>query len=503
MVRRIALLACFVSATLLAQDMTWRAQASGTTENLSGVSFGTATTGLAVGSNGTILRTSDGGLHWFKVTISQLDPARCCSDVSFFNASTAWLAGEGTVLRTTSGGSGWSGFSYTTHTRRAVSSSAADTGFFVGTHSSGGRYVARHTFVGNSNTLNSWATGSENLYDVDFVSSEEGWIAASSGRIIHVTEGTAQSPTFTNQTTGTTLTLRSIDMVDRNNGWAAGDDGTILHTTNGGSTWTAQHSGTVNDLRSVSFKNLNEGFAVGTGGLILATTDGGTTWRSESSGVSIELTAVFHGPITVAAGANGTILQRTSASCTFSLTATSSSLVSSSGGTGGFSVETLPGCTWTAVSQVPWVTITAGSGGNGIGQVSYSVAANAGAAAREGTIAAAGHTYTVSQLGTSGTCPFTLSSATTTFGKSGGVGTVNVATLAGCSWLLQSNASWLTFEGSGSGFGPGPKTFRVAANATGADRNGAITVFFRDDVQGVTITQTATGGPARRRAARR
>jgi hypothetical protein len=56
------------------------------------------------------------------------------------------------------------------------------------------------------------------------------------------------------------------------------------------------------------------------------------------------------------------------------------------------------------VSNVPWITITAGASGSGIGGVSYVVAANTGAA-RTGTLTVAGKTVTFSQAAGSGGTP--------------------------------------------------------------------------------------------------
>ncbi|MCH7516832.1 MAG: hypothetical protein IIB08_06895, partial [Bacteroidetes bacterium] len=42
----------------------WVEQSSGTTEQLDGVSFTDSDNGTAVGYNGTILRTTDGGTTW-------------------------------------------------------------------------------------------------------------------------------------------------------------------------------------------------------------------------------------------------------------------------------------------------------------------------------------------------------------------------------------------------------------------------------------------------------
>ena len=62
-------------------------------------------------------------------------------------------------------------------------------------------------------------------------------------------------------------------------------------------------------------------------------------------------------------------------------------------------------CSWTAVSNIPWVTITGGASGSGIGGVNYTVATNTGAA-RTGTLTVAGKTITFSQAaGASGPPP--------------------------------------------------------------------------------------------------
>jgi hypothetical protein len=53
------------------------------------------------------------------------------------------------------------------------------------------------------------------------------------------------------------------------------------------------------------------------------------------------------------------------------------------------------GCAWVATSNVPWLTITAGSSGAGNGEVIYAVAATT--IARTGTITIAGQTFTVTQ----------------------------------------------------------------------------------------------------------
>jgi hypothetical protein len=83
-------------------------------------------------------------------------------------------------------------------------------------------------------------------------------------------------------------------------------------------------------------------------------------------------------------------------SCTYALAPTSQTYTAA-GGAASISVSTQTGCPWTAVSNAPWITITAGASGTGGGPVNYSVAANPVTAPRSGTITIAGLTFTVNQ----------------------------------------------------------------------------------------------------------
>lgn len=74
------------------------------------------------------------------------------------------------------------------------------------------------------------------------------------------------------------------------------------------------------------------------------------------------------------------------------------------GGTDSFVVNGSSGCSYTAVSNDDWITITAGAGGTGGQSVGYSVAANTSAATRTGTITVSGETFVVTQSGTAGGC---------------------------------------------------------------------------------------------------
>ncbi len=87
--------------------------------------------------------------------------------------------------------------------------------------------------------------------------------------------------------------------------------------------------------------------------------------------------------------------------CVYTLSPTFAN-VAYTGGSGSFGVTVLTGCTYTAVSNDPFITVTGGTPGNGNGTINYTVASNAASptyngAARTGTITVGGQTFTVNQ----------------------------------------------------------------------------------------------------------
>jgi hypothetical protein len=69
-----------------------------------------------------------------------------------------------------------------------------------------------------------------------------------------------------------------------------------------------------------------------------------------------------------------------------------------SGGNGNVLVIVTGACTWTATSDVDWITITAGASGTGNGLVQFVAAPNTGPA-RTGTLTIAGRRYQVTEAG--------------------------------------------------------------------------------------------------------
>ena len=154
------------------------------------------------------------------------------------------------------------------------------------------------------------------LYAVHFVSPTRGWAAGAGGTIVTTTDaGTSWTP----QTSGISAALRAVHFVSTTQGWAVGQNGTILTTTDAGTSWTPQTSGISAALRAVHFASPTQGWAVGGAGTILTTTDGGVIWMPQTRGSYAELTAVhFVSPTQGwAVGGAGTILTTSDAGTTW------------------------------------------------------------------------------------------------------------------------------------------------------------------------------------------
>jgi hypothetical protein len=190
------------------------------------------------------------------------------------------------------------------------------------------------------------------------------------------------------------------------------------------------------------------------------------------------------GTITIA-GQTFTVTQAGATGCSFSINPTSQSFAAA-GGSSTVAVTAGAGCNWTAVSNDGFITVTGGSSGSGNGTVNYSVAANASASQRTGTITIAGQTFTVTQAGTV-SCSFSINPTSQSFAAAGGNSTVAVTTGASCNWTAVSNAAFITITAGSSGTGNGTVSYSVAANSSTSQRTGTMTI------AGQTFTVTQAG----------
>jgi hypothetical protein len=96
-------------------------------------------------------------------------------------------------------------------------------------------------------------------------------------------------------------------------------------------------------------------------------------------------------------------LNQAAAPCTYSIAPAEAS-IGAAGGSLSFSVTTLAGCSWSAASNAPWISVSSGASGTASGTVGLTIGANSGAA-RDGTVSVAGRTFTASQAAASSAPP--------------------------------------------------------------------------------------------------
>ena len=174
---------------------------------------------------------------------------------------------------------------------------------------------------------------------------------------------------------------------------------------------------------------------------------------------------------TIAIGGQLLTVTQAAAPCTATLSPTSDS-TTEAGGNRVVSVTIPSACSWTAASNVSWMTVTAGAGPNtsGSAAVTYSVAANTSTSSRSGTLTIAGQTFTVTQAGI--TCSYTVNPTTASAVAGAGSGTVTVTSPTGCAWTASSSVSWMSITAGASGSGSGSVTYAFTANPTTQSRGG-------------------------------
>jgi hypothetical protein len=168
----------------------------------------------------------------------------------------------------------------------------------------------------------------------------------------------------------------------------------------------------------------------------------------------------------------------------FSLSATSASF-GTQGGAGNIAVQAPSSCAWTVTASAPWVALTSAPSGNGDGTISFTVAANGGAATRDATLSVSGQAFTVSQSGTAPSCTYAVAPSSAAFTSKSGSGTITVTTDGGCAWTATTEASWITINSGRNGTGNGAVRYTVKENKSKNGRSGTVIVAGRS----VTISQ--------------
>jgi hypothetical protein len=227
------------------------------------------------------------------------------------------VGAEGTIIYTNNGGDNWNTYQtgwmmsfYGTHMLSST------TGYAVGENTIFQPIIMWTTDGWNSDNAVAFyivyqsVSYEGKLFDVYFTDSSTGFAAAAvwsgEGAIVRTTDG---GWTWETVYWGD-YALYGIDFASADVGYAVGNNGIIVKTTDGGDNWQALNSGINNNLADVSTPTEDIATAVGVTGVIIRTDDGGDSWYEEESGTTLDLFSVdfIDSSEGYAVGTGGTIL---------------------------------------------------------------------------------------------------------------------------------------------------------------------------------------------------
>ncbi len=317
----------FNSKLMIAQ---WIEQYGGTKENLNDVVMLDSTTAIAIGSEGSILKTTNSGKTWYhkELVFSMI---MSWNSISFSDKLNGAIAGKNYVFTTTTGGETWSPIHYEggknftsifcinpsaiyvgddsgnvhlsidsgkTWTSENLTTAPIISIFYYAAPMMSWRpiYVltANSVFYTKSSSFDGWkeeylpitnwgaaVKGNNFKYgDPAFIVGYDGQLKESPV-ILRKTypDTTWQKYTFPAQKTNPYIwgSLNDVAVPTLNTAFTCGDNGIIMKTSDKGNTWFFQFTGINAKLNAVDFYNENSGVAVGDSGKILITTIGGTS----------------------------------------------------------------------------------------------------------------------------------------------------------------------------------------------------------------------------------
>ena len=405
-----------VSVTAASSTAVWTAvsNASWITITSGASSTGSKTVGYSVAANASAARAGTLTIAGLTFTVNQAGGS-CSYSFTPASASAAAPAGSFMVQVTTTPGCAWTGVSNASWLTIASGASGSGSGTL--------KYAV---------TANTAATSRSGAITIP-------GSGTAAGAVFNVTQA-GVAPAFT-------LNPSSVSVA------AAASSGAVTLTASSSiASWTASSNS--------SWITIVNG-TTGAGGKVIT--------YSVAANTS---TAARTGTLTIA-GLTFTINQA-GITCNYVLNPSSATLAAGAG-TYSAQMTVASGCGWTSVSSANWISVTAGASGNGNGAITYTVAANTAATARNAAITSGG--AVLSLLQAAAVPPFTLSPASASYSSAATTGSVTVTSSSTtASWTAVSNASWITITSGASSTGSRSVGYAVAANTTPNTRTGTLTI---------------------------
>jgi photosystem II stability/assembly factor-like uncharacterized protein len=209
--------------------------------NLNSVYFVGLNNGWAVGKDGMLLKTTNGGENWF---IKPSGTSEDLCSIYFIDSDIGWILGRNSfyvpgygwfysrrIMKSYNGGESW----HYIYSDGYSSSGYVSIGeiFFID-QNTGWACTPTYPLLKTTDGGNNWIELEyEGGRDIQFINNNIGWIVGDEeGEIKKSADG---GLTWVNQSTGVNIRLNSIFFLDESTGWAVGENGTILSTLFGSS----------------------------------------------------------------------------------------------------------------------------------------------------------------------------------------------------------------------------------------------------------------------------
>jgi photosystem II stability/assembly factor-like uncharacterized protein len=242
--------------------------------------------GVAIVNGGEIYRTTDGGGSWTQVSTGD----RPLNSVFFVDATNGYAVGDAnTVYKTSDGGENWS--------LRPVTGDVPPSDFsyircananlcLIATK--GGERVVRTNDGGT--TFTAVTPSTQKIFAVAF-QTESNVVGVGEGGATVVSADGGQ----TYETVGTRLsgTYNRLRATSQQLVYAMGDNGQLARTTDGGETWSTIGVATSEDLLDASFATQDDGYALDVSGNVFKTDDEGANWAPLDPGVTTAARAIL------------------------------------------------------------------------------------------------------------------------------------------------------------------------------------------------------------------
>lgn len=230
---------------------------------------------LTYGGEGIILKSTDGGSTWRRLTPAGIPGLEA---MSFVDVQTGYAAGwDDYAVKTTDGGESWQ-----TITVADAMSLVADIEFWDPNHGVLLEGANVHVTHDGGQTWDLGTGLERGCFEVTFADGLTLYAAGNDGYICKSADG---GHTWTTVHTGLGKEpLLGIDFLNADYGMAVGDYSLVVSTMDGGKTWTRTRLPGDMLLHGVSLLDQSTAYLCGTPEYVFKTTDAGATWGSDYRG---------------------------------------------------------------------------------------------------------------------------------------------------------------------------------------------------------------------------